>query len=568
MVLRRKIHSGGVNGLLKKREFFMVKLKIFPQILTIIGILVVAFIIQGLLGFRVINTMQNTNLNIFEQNSGELTNISCLRLDLERIKSNYLTKMSGNTVNSQTESDILQDSEFRTQSLKSIGKERIAQLLTDYQTIKKIYTMPISNDNLVELLSLINSFNVRLDNFESMIRNNAYITVTNSKNYANSSRWKTLAIFLSGLILAVSVGLVVASSISGPLKSVVTATESLARGDLTKNIPVRGSVEVGNMADGLNRAINSLRELVQGINEQSDTLLIASHELKSASADTGQSATQVAKAMEELAKASTEQSDQISQTVEIISLLSNLVRKVSVDTESIAISSEKVAESAKLGQNATDIVASQINELYDTTKEVGEVINELSKTSGEISEITTVIQGIAEQTTLLALNAAIEAARSGEHGKGFSVIAVETGKLAEQSKQAAWLIAGLINQMQERTTVSVNAINKGIGRVEEGKDLVNEANQTFSQIFKTLNENIEQIKAVAKSAREMDASNDRVISAINNIAAIIEQSLASTEEVSATAEEQSASTEQVSALAENLADIANRLKESIVVFEI
>lgn len=565
---RSKIHSSKIDGSFKKWGFFMVKMRIFPQILTIIGILVLAFIIQGLLGFKVINTMQDTSLNIFEQNAGELTNIVCLRLDLERIKSNYLTKMTGNTVDSQMENDILQDSEFRTQSLKSIGEERIVQLLNDYETITQIYQSPVSDNNLAELLSLINNFNVRLDNFELMIRDNAYTTLSNSKSYANSSRWKTLAIFLTGLILAVAIGLVVASSISAPLKSVVTATESLARGDLTKNIPVGGSVEVSNMADGLNRAIKSLRELVKGINEQSDTLLIASQELKSASFDTGQSAAQVAKAMEELAKAATEQSEQISQTVEIINLLSNLVRKVTLDTENIAASSERVAESAKLGQKATDIVASQISELYDTTKEVGEVINELSKTSGEISEITTVIQGIAEQTTLLALNAAIEAARSGQHGKGFSVIATETGKLAEQSKQSAWLIAGLINQIQQRITVSVNAINKGINRVEDGKNLVNEANQTFSQIFKTLNENIEQIKAVAKSARKMDASNDRVISAINNIAAIIEESLANTEEVSATAEEQSASTEEVSALAENLAEIANRLKESISVFEI
>ncbi|HEX3072922.1 MAG TPA: hypothetical protein VHP30_04860, partial [Ignavibacteriales bacterium] len=140
--------------------------------------------------------------------------------------------------------------------------------------------------------------------------------------------------------------------------------------------------------------------------------------------------------------------------------------------------------------------------------------------------------------------------------------------LADQSKQAAQLIVGLIAQMRKRTEVAVDAIQKGIDRAEEGKNLAEEANKTFGNIFKTLIYNLSQIEVVTKSARQMAASNDNVIGAITTIAAIAEESLASTEEVSATAEEQSASVQEVTALAENLSEIANHLKNSIAKFEV
>ena len=284
--------------------------------------------------------------------------------------------------------------------------------------------------------------------------------------------------------------------------------------------------------------------------------------------DTGRSANQVAAAMNELAKAASDQTEQVNQAVETINLLSTLVKKVSDDTENMASASEIVSQSAQIGQKVTGDIANEINQIYDSTREVADVIEQLNTTGEEISEITVMIGGIAEQTTLLALNASIEAARAGEHGKGFSVVAKETGKLAEQSKQAAQLIADLISQMKKRNTHAVEVINRGMQKVEAGKHLASEATVTFEQIFNSLKNNLNQIEAVAVSARQMAKSNENVINAITAIAAISEESMASTQEVSATAEEQSASVEQVTALAENLAQIADNLKDSISVFEI
>ena len=332
------------------------------------------------------------------------------------------------------------------------------------------------------------------NSLEQSVKNAGVTTIAETHDFANVSQIWTIVIFVGCSIFAIFFGLGIASSISRPLDETVRAAKALATGDLTKNLKVAGCQEVQGMVDGLNQAILGLRELVKGIDRQSDSLSVASKELNDASSDTGRSANQVAAAMNELAKAASDQTEQVNQAVETINLLSTLVKKVSDDTENIASASEIVAQSAQVGQKVTGDIASEINQIYDSTREVADVIEQLNTTGEEISEITVMIGGIAEQTTLLALNASIEAARAGEHGKGFSVVAKETGKLAEQSKQAAQLIADLISQMRKRNTHAVEVINRGMQKVEAGKHLASQATVAFEQIFKTLKNNLNQIE--------------------------------------------------------------------------
>ncbi|HEY8463011.1 MAG TPA: HAMP domain-containing methyl-accepting chemotaxis protein [Bacillota bacterium] len=364
------------------------------------------------------------------------------------------------------------------------------------------------------------------------------------------------------------IGFAIAILIAKPLELVDDTAKALANGNLTKTVHAKGSREVAGMTESLNRAISSLRELVGGVNEHSNMLYIASQELKHSSSETGRTAVEVAKTMEELSHAATEQADQTTAAVNNINILAGLVRQVSSELKAISADSESIAQSATLGQKATRDVTNEILNIYNMTKDVSMVINDLNNTSSEIEVITTVIERIAEQTTLLALNAAIEAARAGEYGRGFDVVAQETGKLAEQSKQAAQMISSLISQMKQRSQQAVNSIINGMKMVESGKDLAAEATITFENIFTKLENILIRIDSVAFSAKKMVERNESAIAAITNIAALSEESMASTEEVTAATEEQSAATEEVSALAENLADISSQLKRSISRFVI
>lgn len=540
------------------------KLKVFYQILTIILVMIIFITIQGITSIYIVNTLQKKTQEISGASFNKLKENYEVIIQLERIRSDYLGKMANNPPNLINIGETID----KVQYLGGIPKKTKEMICKHLDEINQLMNEPQDTENYNKFKMCLLLIARELEGANSSILEETKNTVIYSNKYSNDSKIYTMVFGLLSVFLATLIGILIANSISRPLKTMVSASKSLAIGNLSSNLEVLGCPEVTEALEELNQATYSLRILVKGINQQSDVLFIASEELKEGITDTGHSATQVAQAMEQLAKASSEQAVQINHAVDTIRLLSELVRKVSSDTEKIAAVSKNVANSAQVGQRASNDVAEEINSLFNFTKEVAVVINELSETSGEINEITGVIEGIAEQTTLLALNAAIEAARAGEQGRGFSVVAEETGKLADQSKQAARLIADLIAQMKVSTDHAVHVMQEGISRAEAGKNKASEATVAFEGIFETLTKSLAQVDEVAESARMMAKRNEDVIGAISQIAAISEQSMASTEEVSATTEEQSAAVQEITSLAENLSGIAAHLKDTVAVFEV
>lgn len=544
------------------------RLRVFYQILLIIIIMVGFIFLEGYLSLNVIDQMQQVSSDVFNSTVDRFKTINETRDELDKYRKEYLLILAGVNPSVISTNVLFNQTMGLVPLLSNIDSEQSSLIYEGIQSVRAIFEKPVSPENYGKLEAELALMNIALKNMEDDILTKATESMQFGNTFSVESRNTTLEILLISIVSSILLALIITASISNPLKSIVNAAKSLATGDLSKDVNAHGCREATQVVKGLNEAIFGLRKLVGGINEQAQLLINASNELRDASGDSGRSAAEVARAMEELAKASSEQANQITQAVDTITELGDFVRRVSTEAEKIAMVSEKVAGSAKVGQKVTGDVANEINELYLSTKEVATVIEELNRTSGEISEITSVIGGIAEQTTLLALNASIEAARAGIQGKGFSVVAKETGKLAEQSKQAAQMIADLIVQMKTKTSHAVEVIQKGINRVEAGKVLTTEAAVAFESIFKELREVLEQIQQVTYFTRQMADKNESVISMIGGIATISEQSMANTQEVSATAQEQSASAQQVASLAENLAAIANKLKESVAVFEI
>jgi methyl-accepting chemotaxis protein len=206
-------------------------------------------------------------------------------------------------------------------------------------------------------------------------------------------------------------------------------------------------------------------------------------------------------------------------TVETINRVNNvaeMVRQVSFEVETIARESQQMSQSATLGEKVTRDVALEIGKIHDMTKGVARVVEELAQSTGEISSIIALIRNIAAQTTLLAINAAIEAARAGEHGKGFGVVATETGKLADQTKQAAQLIENLLNKMDRRSQRAVKFMVNRMKVVESGKALTADSTVIFANIFQQWARILKRIEWVAVSARKMADSNEDMIENIDN----------------------------------------------------
>jgi methyl-accepting chemotaxis protein len=542
------------------------KLRVLYQILFIIIIMVILLVIEGLLTLNAFNQMKGITQKVFINSVQGFQSISTLKKNLETVRSDYLLFLAGQNHGKLTFS-YQENSFLDTWHLKvdPDKEEQIRKFLSDLQTIGE---QPLTPENFKEFDQIYKNLQMNLQLAEENISTNAVGTMEKGNVFFETSRNTNILLLIISLLLSLSLGLPIAAMISRPLKEMVKVAGSLATGDFSQTLKSKGNREVNQLVDSLNHAIKSLRTLVVDVQEQATVLARSGKELSDASNDSGRAASEVARAIGSMAKAVSEEAGQISQTAINVTELGDLVEKVSHDSLKIADSSKQVALAAQNGQKMSTDVAANMGVLYTTTKEISQLIEELSHSSEQIKGISLLIEGVAEQTTLLALNAAIEAARAGEHGKGFSVVAKETGKLADQSKQASKEIGALIAEMLTRSNHAVTTIQKGVAEVENGKNLTTASAATFGNIFKQLEDTLTQITAVANSAQEMARHNEQVISAITSVAAISEEGLATTEEISATVEEQSAGAEEVAALAGNLSNIASAMRNSVAAFKI
>ncbi|HBF36461.1 MAG TPA: hypothetical protein DDW50_03985 [Firmicutes bacterium] len=563
-MIKKAIHLGDQFSKIAKATG-LIRLKVFYQLLIVIIVMIIFLGIQAYTSDKIIKTMQKTTQIVFIDSSGKTDQISRLKQTIAELRTVYLEKISND---SSVTNNSLSSITDRLIIFDWLDAENKRDIYGKVAFIKKLVSDTPSMANYQLLRSSLFQLNIKIGLVESNIASATINAITENNRFLSESRTTGVVILTISLVFSIILGLVIVNSISMPLKQVEAAAKSIAIGDLTHQIRADGSPEILRVVAGLNQAISGLRELISNINSQSEALSRASQELKTASSETGRSASEVAMAMQEMTNGSVKQANQISEATRKAQLFSEMVRKVSDDTETIASASQKVVQSAQVGLKATIDVADEIQELYLSTKQMDGVIGELSKSTDEINEIISAIRGIADQISLLALNAAIEAARAGEHGKGFAVVAQETGKLADQSKQAVGMIEDLIAKIKGRTTQAVQAMQQGMARAENGKDLTSRASKTFEEITQALNNNLTQIEVVAQSTRKMSDDNNTIIEKIAEIASISEESLASTEEVSATAEEQSASSEEVAAFADSLSQIADSLNRAVAAFEL
>ncbi len=559
-----------MSKLLSLLKIILSKINVFYYLLMIITMMIVSMGIQSVISFKAMDTIQQNTKKLYTNTTGiGEENTSNVEIEIEKIRSHYLAALAKEaTVSSalKTNVNVLFN---KVKTIKSIDASINEGLTRNFDEIKAILSEPANSANLAILSQAIDDLHGLIRRLRITTSNINYNLFLDNDSLATKLKKMNIIIVLISSIITTLIGLLIAGFISKPLKKMVARVKSLETGDLSHSITSTvGSREVTEVVKGLSQAILGLRGLITNISDQSNTVDNVSAELISVSKETGLAATEVARAAEELATASSEQVKQITEAVDSIQKLSEMVIQVTQDSKRIGDFSGKVAQSAELGQKAANDVALEINALYHSTKEVAEVINTLISTSEEISGITSIIEGIAEQTSLLALNASIEAARAGEHGKGFAVVAKETAKLAEQSKQSARLISELIIQMKVRTDHAVAVMQQEISRAEAGKNLAEEATVTFQEIYKALMNTVAQIELIVASTRQMAANNEKATEAVSAIAAISEQNLASTEEVSAVAEEQNASMEQVTLLADKLAQIAASLKQAVGMFDL
>jgi methyl-accepting chemotaxis protein len=425
----------------------------------------------------------------------------------------------------------------------------------------------------------------------------------------------------------------------------VERMRALSSGDLTQQatfsvLPLNVSKrdELGRIAGDFNSLIDSLhetgaafgtmsqnlRELVGQVHDSAISVAHTSAQLNSASAQTGAAVQQVAQAVQNvavgaqdtsrnaqdtnvamvqlsqaldgIASGASDQASQVQAATAAASQMAAGVEHVASSAQRVAAVSEQTRAAAEQGSQAVRETTAAMAEIQTVVDQAADKVRDLGHLGERIGAVVETIDDIAEQTNLLALNAAIEAARAGEHGRGFAVVADEVRKLAERSSRETRQIAELIQHVQGGTRAAVSAMELGATRVGHGAAKASQAGEALEDILSAVEATVQQVTEIASSSLEMAADARSVTHGMQSIAAVVEENTASTElmtiqagqvtgaiqsiaavseeqsaatdEVMASAEEMSAQVQEMSAQAEDLAATAQQLKNLVTRFRL
>lgn len=382
----------------------------------------------------------------------------------------------------------------------------------------------------------------------------------------------TVRNFMFILIAALAVGLLfavfLARSMSRPLQVLEQAAGKVAAGDLTASWDIKSKDEIGSLSESLAAMVQNLRQVVQNVQENATQVASASEELSASSEGARDTVEQVVNAIQDMAKGANEQATQAQNASEMVSQIAGAIRETASRIDSIAQASEQASGLVDDGLKAMEVQNQKMQENMRAAQNVAVAIETLAQQAQEVGQILETISNIADQTNLLALNAAIEAARAGEHGRGFAVVADEVRKLAEGSAQAAGEIGRIVQKIQAGAQEAVAEVGKAKIIVEAQQGAVNHTNTVFQNISKAVEGMVESIQEIAASSEQINSSTQKIAGAVQSIAGVAQENAASAEEVSASSEEQSAAIQEIAASAESLADLAQELQQSVARFKL
>lgn len=370
----------------------------------------------------------------------------------------------------------------------------------------------------------------------------------------NSLLLANLAILLTTILVVVIISVFVSNRVAKPIIQLVEATETIKNGNLNIEINNQQNDEIGKLAQNFNAMVSGLKELLGKVLVTSKAVSSSSEQLTACAAQSEVTAGQVSDAISNISQSVNEQVATLNKTTALVSEIVANIQQIAADSTLVASVSEKTAQSAVDSGNSIDEAVAQMQNLEANVADSTRLVTKLDERSKEVGQILDTISGIASQTNLLALNAAIEAARAGEQGRGFAVVADEVRQLAEQSQIAAKQIGGLIAKIQADTHNAVVAMNQSSDVVKLEVAMVSSVGGTFNEIIAMTNQVSGQIQGITASIETIAMNSQNILSAVQDIESMGKNTAAQTTQVSVATQHQVAAIEEVQQVLGSTAD--------------
>lgn len=450
----------------------------------------------------------------------------------------------------------------KIKELNDVYIQNLEQQRSSNQTI----TLDFANNVLFPISREIRTLAEELATYQQQLMTDA--SSVNSDN-VQTTIIMVAVVSIIAFILAIVIGLIISRMISKPIVKITEAAEIVASGDLSiGEINIKNRDETGVLAQAFNQMVQSLKNLIDQVRVSSEQVASSSEELNASAEQTSAATEHIAVSVQQVATGTMQQAQSIEETSVGINEMARGVEQISNNAQQVHTVTKDASEKATNGNKTIQNAVKQMNSINASIEELSYVITGLGEQSNQIGQIVQVISDIAAQTNLLALNAAIEAARAGEQGRGFAVVADEVRKLAEQSSGSADQISQLIGSIQSETTKAIQSMSSATVEVQNGIELVHTAGDAFEDIQRSIYEVTKQIGDVSAAAEQISASTEEMVASIDIIRSIAEESSANTQNVSSATEEQLASMEEITASANSLSQMAEELQSLVSTFKV
>ncbi|WP_243385295.1 methyl-accepting chemotaxis protein [Bacillus kexueae] len=377
----------------------------------------------------------------------------------------------------------------------------------------------------------------------------------------------SLLIMFPIIVAIVLVQVFVIRKSSKPLKDLLQGINEMKNGNLDISLPTRED-DLGQMNAAFNEMAFEMKTMIEQIKSTATTAHSFANTITDVADDSKIKAEKISTDLRKMKDALSSQEIAITESAGAIEQVTAEIQTIALSSQDVSNLTKNMEQHASEGAQALNEMTSQMETITENVLSSREIVQSLRNHSLQISSILKLITEIAEQTNLLSLNAAIEAARAGEQGKGFSVVAQEVRKLAEQSNQSTGKIEKIIEQIQTEIEEAVQSMEIGTTETKKGQQLVFKANELFHQLKQTSNEIANQIESVSAGSQEISAASEEVSASVQELSTIAEMNTSISEDIETSAREQFEMAQRLAESAVKLNKLSENLKISVERFDV